>query len=75
MKHSQQQHFNPHQRQHLDCKRDYPKITILRRKQFTSVAVARSKILSLHQVKVHKAVPSTRPLSSIANIGQILVSP
>jgi hypothetical protein len=48
MKHSQQQHPNHHLRQHQDRKRDSSKPTPPRRKQCSSVIVARSKILSFH---------------------------
>jgi hypothetical protein len=48
MKHSQQQRSNHHRRQHLDCKRGSLNVTPPRRKQSTSVVVARSKILRFH---------------------------
>ncbi|EMS52527.1 hypothetical protein TRIUR3_33060 [Triticum urartu] len=48
MKNSQQQHSNYHQRQHLDYKSDSSKATSSKRKQFTNVVIARSKILGFH---------------------------
>ena len=72
--HSQQKHSNHHQRQHPNYKRDSPKATPSRRKQSTSIVVARSKILGFHpgESRNSKTMPSTKPLPGTTNEGQTL---